>query len=170
MRLWIKRTFVISLAVIWFALNILALRFIDDTAVKVVTILLLVAMAVGGVVYYSLHLKDLNNANKVLNAFANREKKTFIFCLDYETSVVKVFNDTLNVEHVMKLKNFAKKYLGIVENSKEYVALVLGKLDLDYYNKSYIKVIDDQVEKYYKFKCLLTEVDKLWGSIEQIEE
>ena len=27
-----------------------------------------------------------------------------------------------------------------------------------------------QVEKYYKFKCLITEPEKLWGSIEQIEE
>lgn len=170
MRLWIKRTFVISLAIVWFALSILTLRFVDNTPAKVVTLVLLVVLAAGSVTYYHLHFKDLKNANKVLNAFANREKKTFIFCLDYETSVVRVFNDTLNVEHVMKLKNFAKKYLGIIENSKEYVALVLGKLDLDYYNKSYIKVIDDQVEKYYKFKCLLTEVDKLWGSIEQIEE
>ena len=170
MRLWIKRTFVISLVIVWFTLSILTLRFVDNGVVKVLMLLFLVALASAGVVYYHLQLKDLRNANKVLNAFANREKRTFIFCLDYESNVVKVYNDTLNVEHVMKLKNFAKKYLGIVENSKEYVALVLGKLDLDYYNKSYIKVIDDQVEKYYKFKCLFTEVDKLWGSIEQIEE
>lgn len=170
MRLWVKRTFAISLAVLWFLLCILALRFIDNTAVKIISILVLVILAVGSIMFAYLYLKDIRQTNQVLNAFANREKKTFIFCLDYESSSVKVYNDNVNVEHVMKLKNFAKKYLGIVENSKEYVALVLGKLDLDYYNKSYIKVIDDQVEKYYKFKCLLTEPNKLWGSIEQIEE
>lgn len=170
MRLWIKRTIVISLTVLWFTLSILLLRFIDNTAVKVISLIILVAITSISVVSGLIYVEDLRNANKVLNSFANREKKTFIFCLNYETSVVKVYNDTLNVEHVMKLKNFAKKYLGIVENSKEYVALVLGKLDLDYYNKSYIKVIDDQVEKYYKFKCLVTEPDLLWGSIEQIEE
>lgn len=170
MRLWIKRTIVISLTVLWFTLSILLLRFVDNTAVKVISLLILVAITATCAITGYLYVEDLRNANKVLNSFANREKRTFIFCLNYETSVVKVYNDTLNVEHVMKLKNFAKKYLGIVENSKEYVALVLGKLDLDYYNKSYIKVIDDQVEKYYKFKCLLTEPDLLWGSIEQIEE
>jgi hypothetical protein len=170
MRLWIKRTIVISLTLLWFTLSILLLRFVDNTAVKIISICILVALAAVSVVSGYIYVNDLRDANKVLNAFANREKRTFIFCLNYETSVVKVYNDTLNVEHVMKLKNFAKKYLGIVENSKEYVALVLGKLDLDYYNKSYIKVVDDQVEKYYKFKCLLTEPELLWGSIELIEE
>ena len=170
MRLWIKRTFIISLAVLWALLSVLMLRFIDNTLVKVLSVIALVIYTALIAIFGYLSMKDSYEANKVLNAFANREKKTFIFCLDYETSVVKVYNDSLNVEHVMKLKNFAKKYLGIVENSKEYVALVLGKLDLDYYNKSYIKVIDDQVEKYYKFKCLITEPEKLWGSIEQIEE
>ena len=170
MRLCIKRTFVISLAILWALLSVLMLKCIDNTAVKIISVIALFIYSTLMVVFAYLLLKDGYQANKVLNAFANREKRTFIFCLDYSSSVVKVYNDSLNVEHVMKLKNFAKKYLGIVENSKEYVALVLGKLDLDYYNQSYIKVVDDQVEKYYKFKCLLTEPEKLWGSIEQIEE
>ena len=83
MRLWIKRTIVISLTLLWFTLSILLLRFVDNTAVKVISIFILVALAAVSVVSGYIYVNDLREANM------GSTKKHKIKLLDYSGFVIK---------------------------------------------------------------------------------
>lgn len=170
MKSWLKSLFISLITILWIAILVLIITNSKSTTGEVGLIIMLVLITGLTIAFVILLLYKTKKINKVLNAYANRDKKTFLFEMNYKIGMVNVFDNNLNMEKSMKLKNFAKKYLGIVENSKEYIALIIGKLDLDYYNKQYIKITENGIEKYYKFKCLLTEKGKLYGSIEQIEE
>lgn len=170
MKSWLKSLFISLITIIWIAILVVILTNTKSTAGEVGLVVMLVVMTGLAITFVILLIKNTKKQNQVLNAYANRDRKTFLFEMNYKTGIVNIFDNNLNMDKSMKLKAFAKRYLGIVENSKEYIALIIGKLDLDYYNKQYIKVTDNNVEKFYKFKCLLTEKGKLYGSIEQMDE
>lgn len=170
MKSWLKSLFISLITIIWIAILVVILTNTKSVAGEVGLVVMLVVMTGLAITFVILLIKNTKKQNQVLNAYANRDRKTFLFEMNYKTGIVNIFDNNLNMDKSMKLKAFAKRYLGIVENSKEYIALIIGKLDLDYYNKQYIKVTDNNVEKFYKFKCLLTEKGKLYGSIEQMDE
>ena len=70
MRLCIKRTFVISLAILWALLSVLTLRFVDNTLVKVISVILLLVYSITMIIFGYLTIKDSYQANKVLNALS----------------------------------------------------------------------------------------------------
>lgn len=170
MKSWLKSLFISLITILWIAILVVILTNTKSTAGEVSLVAMLVVMTGLAITFVILLIRNTKKQNQVLNAYANRDKKTFLFEMNYKTGIVNIFDNNLNMDKSMKLKAFAKRYLGIVENSKEYIALIIGKLDLNYYNKQYIKVTDNNVEKFYKFKCLLTEKGKLYGSIEQMDE
>lgn len=170
MKSWLKSLFISLITILWIAILVVILTNTKSVAGEVGLVVMLVVMTGLAITFVILLIKNTKKQNQVLNAYANRDRKTFLFEMNYKTGIVNIFDNNLNMDKSMKLKAFAKRYLGIVENSKEYIALIIGKLDLDYYNKQYIKVTDNNVEKFYKFKCLLTEKGKLYGSIEQMDE
>lgn len=170
MKSWLKSLFISLITILWIAILVVILTNTKSVAGEVGLVVMLVVMTGLAITFVILLIKNTKKQNQVLNAYANRDRKTFLFEMNYKTGIVNIFDNNLNMDKSMKLKAFAKRYLGIVENSKEYIALIIGKLDLDYYNKQYIKVTDNNVERFYKFKCLLTEKGKLYGSIEQMDE
>ena len=69
----------------------------------------------------------------------SKDLKCTIFKIDYKKSIVK-FKPKLLDKKVMSLKEFAMTVLGIEPVSNEIIAMYLGKLGFDTYNKGIYKI------------------------------
>jgi hypothetical protein len=81
------------------------------------------------------------------------------FRIDYQSEIVKFINGTINNKSSMYLKEFAISVLGIEPDTKEHVALFLGKEIEESYNKSY---------KYYIIKQIKSKKNYFDGTIQKI--
>lgn len=170
MKSWIKSVFAGFIGVLWFAI-LISIALVDiKSDIKVFLILAILLISIATALFFYLLYHTVAKQNKILNEYANKDRHTFLFEMDYKKGLVSIYNNDLSDDKTMKIKSFAKKYLGIAEDSKEYVALILGKLDFDFYHKQCIKIVENRREKYYHFRCLLTKKNKLYGCISQTEE
>lgn len=64
----------------------------------------------------------------------NEYKQTSLFKINYSKKIVK-FNPKISNKKVMSLKEFAIAVLGIEPLSTEIIAMYIGKLGYDTYNK-----------------------------------
>ena len=170
MKNWIKSAFAAFVGALWLAI-VVAIAIADiKSSTKIFLILAIVLVSAATALFFYLLYHTVSKQNKILNAYANKDRHTFLFEMDYKRGLVSIYNNDLTEDKTMKIKSFAKKYLGIAEDSREYVALILGKLDFDFYHKQCIKIVENKREKYYHFKCLLAKKYKLYGCIAQTEE
>lgn len=82
-----------------------------------------------------------------------------IFKIDYENEIVKFINGTIGDKSSMYLKEFAISVLGIEPETKEFVALFIGKEVSNSYNKFH---------KFYIIKQIKSKKNLFEGTIQKI--
>ena len=80
------------------------------------------------------------------------------FKIDYQNEIVKFINGTINGKTQMYLKEFAIGVLGVEPETKEYVAVFIGKE----VSESYIKT-----HKYYIIKQIKSKKNYFCGTIQK---
>lgn len=81
------------------------------------------------------------------------------FKIDYENEIVKFLNGTIKEKTTMFLREFAISVLGIEPDTKEVVALFIGKEISQSYNK---------IHKFYMIKQIKVKKNHFHGSIKKI--
>lgn len=79
--------------------------------------------------------------------------------IDYQKEIVKFTNGTIFGKTSMFLKTFAKDVLGIEAETKEFMALYIGKETYEAYNKQYKK---------YKLTHIKSKKNLFVGTIQKI--
>ena len=80
------------------------------------------------------------------------------FKIDYQTESVKFLNGTINGKNTMYLKEFAITVLGVEPETKEFVAVFIGKEVSESYNKKH---------KYYIIKQVKAKKNLFEGTIQK---